>query len=40
MLRKTLVHLCTPSEIEDALRNLGLPVTVSPRLCIGIPFCF
>lgn len=31
MLRKTLVHLCASSEIEDALRNLGLPVTSRPE---------
>ncbi|CAL5024340.1 unnamed protein product [Urochloa decumbens] len=30
MLRKSLQHLCTSSEIEAALHNIGLPVTARP----------
>uniref|UniRef100_A0A0D9YLI8 rRNA adenine N(6)-methyltransferase n=1 Tax=Oryza glumipatula TaxID=40148 RepID=A0A0D9YLI8_9ORYZ len=30
MLRKSLQHLCSSSEIEAALANIGLPVTCSP----------
>ncbi|KAK8461864.1 hypothetical protein SEVIR_1G106100v4 [Setaria viridis] len=30
MLRKSLQHLCSSSEIEAALHNLGLPVTARP----------
>jgi len=31
MLRKSLQHLCSSSEIEAALHKIGLPVTVSSR---------
>lgn len=31
MLRKSLQHICSSSEIEAALDNIGLPVTVSFR---------
>jgi 16S rRNA A1518/A1519 N6-dimethyltransferase RsmA/KsgA/DIM1 with predicted DNA glycosylase/AP lyase activity len=30
MLRKSLQHLCSSSEIEAALANIGLPVTARP----------
>jgi len=30
MLRKSLQHLCSSSEIEAALDNIGLPVTARP----------
>ncbi|CAK9145771.1 unnamed protein product [Ilex paraguariensis] len=31
MLRKTLQHICTSSEIEEALGNVGLPATSRPE---------
>ncbi|XP_015899339.3 ribosomal RNA small subunit methyltransferase, chloroplastic isoform X1 [Ziziphus jujuba] len=31
MLRKTLQHICTSSEIEEALGNIGLPATSRPE---------
>ncbi|KAK7256722.1 hypothetical protein RIF29_30180 [Crotalaria pallida] len=31
MLRKSLQHICTSSEIEEALTSLGLPVTARPE---------
>jgi hypothetical protein len=38
MLRKSLQHLCSSSEIEATLHNIGLPVTVS-YLSLP-PYCF
>jgi hypothetical protein len=41
MLRKSLQHLCSSAEIEGALHNIGLPVTVSslslPPCCFLVP---
>uniref|UniRef100_A0A803KZ31 rRNA adenine N(6)-methyltransferase n=1 Tax=Chenopodium quinoa TaxID=63459 RepID=A0A803KZ31_CHEQI len=31
MLRNTLQHICTPSEIEETLRTVGLPATSRPE---------
>lgn len=31
MLRRSLQHICTSIEIEEALRNVGLPATSRPE---------
>lgn len=31
MLRKSLQHICSSSEIEEALRNINLPATVRKK---------